>query len=69
MRIAVCIKQVPVLSAMQFDPTTKTLKREGVASEVSAFDVRALTKAVETARAEKDAAEERWLALAEMVEG
>ncbi|MBS0482492.1 MAG: ATP-binding cassette domain-containing protein [Proteobacteria bacterium] len=29
----------------------------------------ALTKAVETARAEKDAAEERWLELAEMVEG
>ena len=29
----------------------------------------ALTKAIETARAEKDAAEERWLELAEMVEG
>jgi ATP-binding cassette subfamily F protein uup len=29
----------------------------------------ALTKAVDEARAEKDAAEERWLALAEMVEG
>ncbi|MBS0477594.1 MAG: ATP-binding cassette domain-containing protein [Proteobacteria bacterium] len=29
----------------------------------------ALTKAVETARAEKDAAEERWLELAELVEG
>jgi electron transfer flavoprotein alpha subunit len=47
MRIAVCIKQVPVVSAMQFDPDTKTLKREGVASEVSAFDIRALVKAVE----------------------
>ena len=29
----------------------------------------ALTRAVETARAEKGAAEERWLALAELVEG
>ena len=29
----------------------------------------ALTKAIETARAEKDAAEERWLELAELVEG
>jgi ABC transport system ATP-binding/permease protein len=29
----------------------------------------ALTKAVAKARAEKDAAEERWLALAEKVEG
>ena len=28
----------------------------------------ALTKAIETARAEKDAAEERWLELAELVE-
>jgi electron transfer flavoprotein alpha subunit len=47
MRIAVCIKYVPVVSAMQFDPETKTLKREGVPSEVSSFDVRALIKAVE----------------------
>jgi ATP-binding cassette subfamily F protein uup len=29
----------------------------------------ALTKAIETARAEKDAAEERWLELAELAEG
>ena len=29
----------------------------------------ALTKAIEAARAEKDAAEERWLELAELVEG
>ena len=29
----------------------------------------ALTKAIESARAEKDAAEERWLELAEQVEG
>jgi electron transfer flavoprotein alpha/beta subunit len=47
MKIAVCIKQVPVVSALQFDPDTKTLKREGVRSEVSSFDVRALLKAVE----------------------
>lgn len=47
MKIAVCIKQVPVVSAMQFDPTTKTMKREGVRSEVSAFDVRAVLKAAE----------------------
>ncbi len=47
MRIAVCIKQVPVVAAMQLDPATKTLKREGVANEVSAFDIRALLKAIE----------------------
>jgi len=47
MRIVVCIKQVPVVAAMELDATTKTLKREGVPNEVSAFDIRALLKAVE----------------------
>src|SRR5436190_2189640 len=47
MLIAVCIKQVPVVSALQFDPQTKTLKREGVRTEVSSFDVRALLKGLE----------------------
>lgn len=47
MRIAVCIKQVPVVSALAFEPSTKTLRREGVPNEVSSFDVRALLKAVE----------------------
>ena len=51
MHIAVCIKQVPVVSAMEFDPETKTLKRDGVPSEVSAFDVRAVIKAVELTQA------------------
>jgi electron transfer flavoprotein alpha subunit len=47
MRIAVCVKQVPVVSALQFDAETKTLKREGVPSEISSFDVRALIRAVD----------------------
>lgn len=47
MRIAVCIKQVPAMSDLRFDPATKTLQREGVRTEVSAFDVRAVLKAVE----------------------
>lgn len=47
MKIVVLIKQVPVVSAMKLDPETKTLIREGVPSEVSAFDLRALVKAVE----------------------
>ena len=47
MKTIVLIKQVPVVSAMKLDPETKTLKREGVPSEVSSFDVRALLKAVE----------------------
>src|SRR5262245_9060925 len=50
MNIVVCIKQVPVISAMQFDPDTKTLKREGIPSEVSSFDARAVIAAVELKR-------------------
>jgi len=51
MRIAVCIKQVPVVSAMTLDPVTRTLKRDGIRNEVSAFDVRALLKAIELKQA------------------
>lgn len=47
MRIAVCIKQVPAVSALEFDAATRTIRREGVRSEISAFDVRALLKAIE----------------------
>jgi electron transfer flavoprotein alpha subunit len=42
MRIVVCVKWVPVLSAMRFDPSTRRLVREKVPGEPSAFDVRAL---------------------------
>src|SRR5512143_441619 len=42
MRIAVCVKYVPVLSALRFDPETRRLVREGVPGEVSGFDQRAL---------------------------
>jgi electron transfer flavoprotein alpha/beta subunit len=51
MRIVVCIKQVPVVAAMELDPQTLALKREGVRTEVSAFDLRAVVKAVDLARA------------------
>lgn len=47
MLIAVCIKQVPAVSALQFDPLTRTIRREGVRGEISAFDVRALLRAIE----------------------
>ena len=42
MRIVVCVKYVPALGAMRFDPATRRLVREGVPGEVSAFDLRAL---------------------------
>ena len=47
MKTVVLIKQVPMVSEMTLDPETKTLRREGVRSEVSSFDIRALLKAVE----------------------
>ena len=46
MRIVVLVKQVPVVSDLAFDAETRTLKREGVRTEVSAFDVRALLRAL-----------------------
>lgn len=38
MKIAVCVKYVPVAAQMRFDATTRTLVREGVASELNPFD-------------------------------
>jgi electron transfer flavoprotein alpha subunit len=46
MRIAVCVKYVPALHALRFDPATRRLVREGVPGEVSSFDLRALGAAV-----------------------
>ena len=44
--IVVCIKQVPLLSALRFDTETRRLVREGVPLEVNELDVYALTEAV-----------------------
>ncbi|HEX7588802.1 MAG TPA: electron transfer flavoprotein alpha/ beta subunit, partial [Anaerolineae bacterium] len=47
MKIIVCIKQVPFLDQLRFDPAAKRVVREGVESEINPFDKRAITKAVE----------------------
>lgn len=47
MKIAVCIKQVPVVSLLKFDNETRKVVREGVPSEVNPFDVIALSLAVQ----------------------
>lgn len=47
MKTIVLIKQVPMAWAMELDPETRTLKRDGVRTEVSSFDVRALLAALE----------------------
>ena len=46
LKIIVCIKQVPLLSALRFDPDTRRLVREGVPLELNELDVYALSEAV-----------------------
>lgn len=47
LKIAVCIKQVPVVSLLKFDNESRRVVREGVPSEVNPFDVLALSLAVQ----------------------
>jgi electron transfer flavoprotein alpha subunit len=46
MKIAVCIKQVPEVAEIRFDPETNTIVREGVPNVVNPFDRRALAEAI-----------------------
>lgn len=50
MKIAVCIKQVPVVSMLKFDNETRRVAREGVPSEVNPFDVLAMSLAANLKR-------------------
>lgn len=45
-RVAVCVKYVPLLSQLRFDPVSRRLVRDGVRGEPSSFDVRALLGAL-----------------------
>ena len=47
MKIAVCVKYVPVVSQIKFDYEKKTIIREGVPSEINPFDLLGLVRAVE----------------------
>ena len=47
MKIAVCVKYVPVVSRIKFDYVKKTIIREGVPSEINPFDLLGLVRAVE----------------------
>ena len=51
MRTAVCVKWVPAISRIRLDPETKRLVREGVPSELNAYDVLAVNRAVELKQA------------------
>jgi len=46
MKIAVCVKYVPVVARLQFDYENKTIIREGVPSEINPFDLLGLVRAV-----------------------
>lgn len=52
MKIAVCVKQVPVISRMQFDYESKTIQREGVPLEVNSFDMLAVARAADLVQTE-----------------
>ena len=43
MKVAVCIKQVPLVSMLEFDSETRRVVRDGVPSEVNPFDVLAMS--------------------------
>ena len=46
MRLAVCIKQVPATQAVEVDPETGVLKRDGVSSKINPYDLYALEAAL-----------------------
>ena len=46
MRLIVCIKQVPEVAEIKFNPQTNTIVREGVPNVVNPFDRRALAEAI-----------------------
>src|SRR5580704_5300607 len=46
LKIAVCIKQIPLIEEANFDATSKTIKRDGP-NVISAFDLRAISLAFE----------------------
>ena len=47
MKIAVCVKYVPVVSRIQFDYANKVIQREGVLSEINPFDLLGVNLAVD----------------------
>src|ERR1700758_1376165 len=44
-RVAVCIKQIPVVDDTNFDPVTKTIRRDGI-NIIGAYDLTAIAEAV-----------------------
>ncbi len=55
MKIAVCVKYVPVVSRIQFDYENKVIQREGVPSEINPFDLLGINMAVDLKEGDADA--------------
>ena len=54
MKIAVCVKYVPVVSRIQFDYENKVIQREGVPSEINPFDLLGINMAVDLKQGDAD---------------
>ena len=54
MKIAVCMKYVPIIARIQFDYEARTIVREGVPSEVNPFDLLGVIKAAQLKSAPGD---------------
>lgn len=54
MKIAVCMKYVPIIARIQFDYAARTIVREGVPSEVNPFDLLGVIKAAQLKAAPGD---------------
>ena len=54
MKIAVCVKYVPIIARIQFDYEARTIVREGVPSEVNPFDLLGVIKAAQLKSAPSD---------------
>ena len=54
MKIAVCVKYVPVVSRIQFDYENKVIQREGVPSEINPFDLLGINMAVDLKDSDAD---------------
>ena len=54
MKIAVCVKFVPVVSRIEFDYENKVIQREGVPSEINPFDLLGINMAVDLKAGSED---------------
>ena len=69
MKIAVCVKYVPVVSRIQFDYENKVIRREGVPSEINPFDLLGINMAVDLKDGDADSVVALSMGLPNAAEG